>query len=102
MRNKHNKKMVPILPELAELHKQVKVKCILDHELVVLKKGMPEFYEIQKRALMTKPIKIQLAANKLPASIIAYDILYYKDRDITNHNQSSNERTKKIPGRCCY
>ncbi len=83
MRNKRNKMIIPILPELAELHKQVKVKCILDHELVVLKNGIPEFYEIQKRALMTKPMKIQLSANRLPASIIAYDILYYKDRDIT-------------------
>jgi bifunctional non-homologous end joining protein LigD len=83
MRNKRNKMMIPILPELSELHKQVKVKCILDHELVVLKNGIPEFYEIQKRTLMTKPMKIQLSANRLPASIIAYDILYYKDRDIT-------------------
>lgn len=84
IRNKRNKMMIPILPELAELHKQVKVKCILDNELVVLKTGIPEFYEIQKRALMTKSLKIKLASERLPASIIAYDILYYKDRDITN------------------
>ncbi len=84
IRNKTNKMMLPIFPELAELHKQVKERCILDHELVVLKNGMPDFNEILRRTGMTKALKIQLSANRLPASIIAYDILYYKDRDITN------------------
>ncbi len=83
MRNKRNKLMIPILPELENLHRQVRVKCILDHELLVLKSGAPDFYEIQKRALMVNPFKIKLSADKYPASIIAYDILYYKDKDIT-------------------
>jgi bifunctional non-homologous end joining protein LigD len=83
IRNKRNKLMAPIFPELQNLHEQVKAKCILDHELLVLKNGMPEFYEVQKRALMTNPFKIKLAADRYPASIIAYDILYYKDKDIT-------------------
>lgn len=84
MRNKRNKLMIPIFPELEDLYKQVKVKCILDHELLVLKNGVPDFYEIQKRALMTNPFKIKLSSEKYPASIIAYDILYYKDKDITD------------------
>lgn len=83
MRNKRNKLMIPIFPELADIHKQVKVKCILDHELVVLKNGIPDFYEVQKRALMSNPFKIKLAYQRYPASIIAYDILYYKNKDIT-------------------
>lgn len=84
MRNKRNKLMIPIFPELEDLYKQVKVKCILDHELLVLKNGAPDFYEVQKRALMTNPFKIKLSSEKYPASIIAYDILYYKDKDITD------------------
>lgn len=84
MRNKRNKLMIPIFPELEDLYKQVKVKCILDHELLVLKNGVPDFYEVQKRALMTNPFKIKLSSEKYPASIIAYDILYYKDKDITD------------------
>jgi len=83
IRNKRNKLMAPIFPELQNLHEQVKVKCILDHELLVLRNGMPEFYEVQKRATMTNPFKIKLSSERYPASIIAYDILYYKDRDIT-------------------
>lgn len=83
MRNKRNKLMIPLFPELEDLYKQVKVKCILDHELLVLRNGVPDFYEVQKRALMSNQFKIKLAASKYPASIIAYDILYYKDKDIT-------------------
>lgn len=83
MRNKRNKLMIPLFPELENLYKQVKVKCILDHELLVLRNGVPDFYEVQKRALMSNQFKIKLAASKYPASIIAYDILYYKDKDIT-------------------
>lgn len=83
MRNKRNKLMIPLFPELEDLYKQVKVKCILDHELLVLRNGIPDFYEVQKRALMSNQFKIKLAASKYPASIIAYDILYYKDKDIT-------------------
>jgi ATP-dependent DNA ligase len=82
-RNKRNKLMTPIFPELADLYQQVKDKCILDHELVVLKNGVPDFYEVQKRALMSNPFKIKLAAERYPASIIAYDILYYNNKDIT-------------------
>lgn len=83
MRNKRNKLMIPLFPELEELYKQVKEKCIIDHELLVLKNGIPDFYEVQKRALMSNSFKIKLAADKFPASIIVYDILYYKDKEIT-------------------
>lgn len=83
IRNKRNKMMIPVYPELEELHKQVKCKCIIDHEVVVLKNGMPDFYEVQKRTVMSNPFKIKLAADKYPASVIAYDILYYKNKEIT-------------------
>jgi bifunctional non-homologous end joining protein LigD len=32
---------------------------------------------------MSNPFKIKLASEKYPASIVAYDILYYKDKDLT-------------------
>lgn len=83
IRNKRNKLMIPIFPELEDLYKQVKAKCIIDHELLIMKNGVPDFYEVQKRALMSNPFKIKLAADKYPACVIAYDILYYKDKDMT-------------------
>jgi bifunctional non-homologous end joining protein LigD len=74
--------MLPILPELNGLEKQVKYKCILDCELVVLKGGMPDFYSVQRRAILTDPLKIDISMKQYPVSLIAYDILYYKDHDL--------------------
>jgi bifunctional non-homologous end joining protein LigD len=82
IRNKKNKMMLPILPELEELHKQVKFKCILDCELVVLKNGYPDFYEVQRRAIMTNKMKINITMRQLPVSLITYDILYYDNQDV--------------------
>ena len=83
LRNKRNISLIPKFPELKNMSSQVKERCILDGELVVLKNNMPEFYEVQRRTIMTDSFKIQLAYNRLPASFVAYDILYYKDKDVT-------------------
>lgn len=83
LRNKRNLKMLPKVPELAEIHKQAKVKCILDGELMILKNGKPDFFEIQRRSLTTNKFKIELASKKYPATFVAYDILFYKDKDVT-------------------
>lgn len=83
LRNKRNVKMLSKVPELNSLHTQVKTKCILDGELMILKNGKPDFYEIQRRSLMTNSFRIDLLSKQYPASFIAFDILYYKDHDIT-------------------
>ena len=46
------------VPELSEIHKFVKNKCILDGELVIIKNGVPVFSEIQARSLMSNKFKI--------------------------------------------
>ncbi len=79
LRNKREKKLLPHVPELSEIHKQVKEKCILDGELFIMKNGEIDFYEMQRRALMTDPFKIKIASKKYPAAFVAYDILYYKN-----------------------
>lgn len=83
LRNKRNLKMLPKVPELLQLHKQVAKKCILDGELMILKDGKPDFFEIQKRSLMSNQFKIQLASKQYPASFIVFDILFLEERDIT-------------------
>lgn len=83
LRNKRNVKMLPKVPELTELHKYVKTKCVLDGELTCIgTDGKPVFHEIQRRSLMTNKLRIDLAAKQHPATFVAFDILYYKDRDI--------------------
>lgn len=82
IRNKRNKFMLPLVPELKELHHSVKEKCILDGELVVIRNGVPDFFEVQRRTLMSDPFKIGLAGKQYPASFIAYDILYHKNAEL--------------------
>ena len=83
LRNKRNVKMLAKVPELSEIHKQVTKRCILDGELMVLKDGKPDFFEIQRRSLMSNRFRIELAAKQYPATFIAYDILYLDGKDVT-------------------
>lgn len=82
LRNKRNLRVSSIYPELQNIHKQVKKRCILDGELVVNREGKPDFQEMQRRTLMTNKFRIELAASKLPISFIAYDIIYLDDKQI--------------------
>nr|WP_312985555.1 RNA ligase family protein [Clostridioides sp.] len=82
LRNKRDFKLLPRIPELENLHKQVKRKCILDGELIAFKNGAPDFYEIQRRAILTDPFKIRISANSVPATYVAYDIIYLDDEDV--------------------
>lgn len=83
LRNKRNKRMLPVFPELANLHKQVNAKCILDGEYISLINGKPNFSEVQRRSLMSNDFKIKLAAEAHPVSFVAFDILYFNGRDLT-------------------
>ncbi len=82
LKNKRNVLMLPKVPELSEIHRNVKVRCILDGELAVIKDGKPDFFEIQKRSMMSNPVKIDMAAKKYPACFTAFDILYYEDHQV--------------------
>lgn len=84
LRNKRNLRVAAIYPELAGIHKQVKTRCILDGELIVMKDGAPIFAEIQRRALMSDPFKTHLAAAKLPVSFTAFDILYLGEKPVND------------------
>lgn len=80
LRNKRDKKLTPIIPELADLHKYVDKRCVLDGELIVMVNGEPNFYEMQRRSLMSDPFKIGLAADKCRVTFVVYDLLYLDDK----------------------
>jgi len=83
-RNKRHKLINPHVPELTDIHRQAKVRCILDGELIVLKDGVPDFSLIQTRSITSNKMKIALAAKKNPATYVAYDILYYDGKQVTD------------------
>ncbi|MGH4138338.1 RNA ligase family protein [Clostridium sp.] len=82
LRNKRDVKMLAKFPELLNINKQIKHRCILDGELIVIKDGKPDFSGIQRRSVLSNSFKIQLSSSKLPASFTAFYILYYDDREV--------------------
>lgn len=80
LRNKRNFRMLPKVPELIRINSQIKKRCILDGELLILKNGKPDFSLIQRRSLMTDRFKIDLDAQNNPATFLAFDLLYYNDK----------------------
>ncbi len=84
LRNKRNMLLNAKFPELKEMHHQVKKRCILDGELFVMSEGKPSFFEVQRRTLSSKPFKIEREAARLPASFVAFDILYQDGRQLTD------------------
>lgn len=75
-RNKRNMQMLPKFPELRETYRNAGDRCILDGEVVVLVDGMPDFYRLQKRTLLTDRFKIELESKRFPASFVAFDCIY--------------------------
>lgn len=84
LHNKRFKNLTDVYPELSDVCKCVKKRVILDGELVVLTDGKPDFYALQKRSLMGDKFRISLAATKNPVQFVAYDILYYDGKDLTD------------------
>ena len=84
LQNKRFKDLTDIYPELSDICKCVKKRVILDGELVVLSDGKPDFYALHKRSLMGDKFRISLAAKKNPVQFVAYDILYFDGKDLTD------------------
>lgn len=85
LRNKRNDKVLFRYPELSNIYQQLNCdKAILDGELFILKDSKTNFFEIQRRSLMSDKFKIELASKKLPVSFTAFDILYKDGQKLTD------------------
>lgn len=84
LRSKRNIPLNDIFPELTNVYKQIGKRCILDGEIFCMKNGKPSFHEMQKRSLLGNATKIRFAAERLPVSFCAFDILYVDNEQITN------------------
>lgn len=93
LQNKRFVDITPTYPELSAIKTQVNAECILDGELVVLDNiGRPDFNALQKRAHLKDSKKIKSLAEKLPTKFVAFDILYYKGKDLTDSPFSERRR----------
>lgn len=84
LRNKMNMPILPKFPELKDIHRQVTANVILDGELIVTVGGKPDFFEVQRRSLLSNSFKIDLGAANAPATFVAFDILYMDGQDLTS------------------
>jgi DNA ligase D-like protein (predicted ligase) len=84
IRNKRNKSLTAAFPELSRINKRVKKRCILDGEVIIMAEGKPSFADLQRRTLMSNPFRIKLAADALPASFVAFDILFSNNEQVTS------------------
>ncbi len=82
LRNKRNKDVTDIYPELLDVNKTIKKNCILDGELIVIKNNKPDFSLMQKRSLMTDKFKINLSRRKYEVTFVAFDILFLEYMDL--------------------
>jgi DNA ligase D-like protein (predicted ligase) len=68
-------------PELNVITKPFRGKsAILDGELVVFVKGRPSFQKLQEREHAERPFQIKLLCQYLPATLVAFDIIYLNGR----------------------
>lgn len=81
-RNKRNMQMLSRFPELGKVYRNAGDRCILDGEVVVLVDGVPDFYRLQKRTLLTDRFKIELESRRHPASFVAFDCIYKGGREL--------------------
>lgn len=82
LRNKRNMRMLPRFPELKGIGKNVKKRCILDGEIVVMVNGVPDFYRLQKRTLLTDKFKIEMEALRYPASFVVFDCILIEEKEL--------------------
>jgi bifunctional non-homologous end joining protein LigD len=91
-------------PELAGLYRQIKGRnAILDGELVVLSRGRPDFHILQQREQASDAVKIDLLSRQIPATFIAFDVLYHNDAPLlhlplSHRKQILQEMLEESPG----
>ena len=85
-------------PELQALTNQIAAQnAILDGELVVLTGGLTDFPRLQQREHIADPTKISLLSKKIPATYVAFDLLFLNDdKLVTRPLVDRKERLSKI------
>lgn len=80
--NRRGHRLLSHVPELASMHRQVRERCILDGELIIgsgMKRG---FEQIRSRFATANRYRLERLSRENPATFVAYDMLYLKDRDV--------------------
>ena len=73
-------------PEIQEVRKRIDTEsAIIDGEIVILtKKGLPSFQQLQPRFGITNILEAQTLAHNTPATFVAFDLLHLNRKDMIN------------------
>jgi len=84
--NRNLRDVTPWYPELQEVKNQIRAKStIIDGEIVILtKKGLPSFHQLQPRFGITNPREAQTLARSTPATFVTFDLLHLNGKDTAN------------------
>ncbi|MDF2800426.1 MAG: dependent ligase [Anaerocolumna sp.] len=82
LRDKNNISLNEYFPELLAINAHVKCKCILDGEIIVLKRGVSDKAGIDKRMPTGGSKPFSILYKEFPASFIAFDILYMNNKSL--------------------
>jgi len=77
-----NRRLNDITRRYPEIAVRTTKDAILDGEIVVMNQGIPSFEKLQEREHTGDPIRIEYLSKRLPATYVAFDILYLEDRDV--------------------
>ncbi|HHY42215.1 MAG TPA: DNA ligase [Thermoanaerobacterales bacterium] len=83
-------------PEIAHALKSlINQDIILDGEMVALKDGKPNFLQIIRRDFATDSSTIRYLAKIIPVTYVVFDIVFYKDKDLTSYTFKARDELLK-------
>src|SRR4030095_2103735 len=94
IQSRDEKSLNRYFPELLEpLRSQLPARCVLDGEIVVAKNGALDFDALQLR-IHPAGSRVKLLSQKIPASIVLFDLLSEGDQDL--RDTAFNERRRRL------
>jgi len=78
-----NRRFNDITSRYPELRVRTRKDAILDGEVVILADGIPSFERLQAREHTGDRIRIEYLAKRMPATYVAFDVLYVEKEDVT-------------------
>jgi ATP-dependent DNA ligase len=82
LQNRRFVEMLGRYPEFACLDR-LPPGTVLDSELIVLDRGKPSFDRLAQREHIVSPARIQMLSQRMPAMMMAFDLLYLRGRCLT-------------------
>src|SRR3989304_4807867 len=82
-----NRRLSYIEHRYPEIRIRTRQDAILDGEIFVMANGLPSFEKLQEREQASAKIRIEYLAKTLPATYVAFDVLYIGTQEVMTRPQ---------------